>query len=91
MSDKGWLAAASVRRALLLFTFLDLWVLGRHRLVDVAPWRPLAGAEPGAGQSGTRAARDPDRRPTSQKSTDEGRCLRRSRLIARSTCRQSGR
>src|SRR5262249_28981392 len=26
---------------LLLLTFLDLWTLGRHRLLDVAPIRPL--------------------------------------------------
>src|SRR5262249_3345755 len=26
---------------LLLLTFLDLWALGRHRLLDVAPIRPL--------------------------------------------------
>ena len=50
MSDKGRLALGRVRRALFLLTLLDLWVLGRHRLIDVAPWKPLARAEPGAGE-----------------------------------------
>jgi hypothetical protein len=31
----------AVRAALLLITLLDLWVLGRHRLIDVGPLRPL--------------------------------------------------
>jgi hypothetical protein len=31
---------------LLLLTFLDLWVLGRHRLIDVAPIRPVAEQSP---------------------------------------------
>jgi hypothetical protein len=31
---------------LLLLTFLDLWVLGRHRLIDVDPIRPLAEQSP---------------------------------------------
>ena len=32
--------------ALLLITFLDLWVLGRHRLIDVAPLEPLTSQSP---------------------------------------------
>ena len=31
---------------LLLLTFLDLWVLGRHRLIDVGPLRPLTEQSP---------------------------------------------
>ena len=31
---------------LLLLTFLDLWVLGRHRLIDVDPIRRLAEQSP---------------------------------------------
>ena len=34
------------RDVLLLLTFLDLWVLGRHRLIDVAPWKPLVEQSP---------------------------------------------
>ena len=29
-----------------MLTFLDLWVLGSHRLVDVAPWKPLVEQSP---------------------------------------------
>ncbi len=46
MSEKSWLRGAWARRVLLLLTFLDLWVLGRHRLVDVAPWKPLTAQSP---------------------------------------------
>jgi hypothetical protein len=46
MSDKAGLAPLRARRALLLLTFLDLWLLGRHRLVDVAPLQPLAERSP---------------------------------------------
>ncbi len=46
MSDKGALAPFRVKRAILVLTFLDLWVLGRHRLVDVAPWKPLVEQSP---------------------------------------------
>jgi hypothetical protein len=45
-SSRGWLAAGSVRHALFFLTFLDLWVLGLHRLVDVAPWKPLVEQSP---------------------------------------------
>ena len=34
------------RAALILVTLLDLWVLGRHRLIDVAPMGPLTGQSP---------------------------------------------
>ena len=44
--DKGWLALGSARGALFLLTFLDLWILGRHRLIDVAPWKPLTEQSP---------------------------------------------
>ena len=46
MSDKGGLAPGRARRAAFLLTFLDLLVLGRHRLVDVAPWKPLVEQSP---------------------------------------------
>ena len=32
--------------SLFLLTFLDLWVLGQHRLIDVAPWKPLVEQSP---------------------------------------------
>jgi hypothetical protein len=41
-SDKGLLRAGTVKGALVVLTFLDLWVLGRHRLLDVGPLRPLS-------------------------------------------------
>ena len=37
LSEKAWLAGESRRGVLFCLTFLDLWVLGRHRLIDVAP------------------------------------------------------
>ena len=46
MSEKGRLNVTKARGALFLLTFLDLWVLGRHRLLDVAPWKPLAEQSP---------------------------------------------
>jgi hypothetical protein len=46
LSDNGWLALGPARRALLLLTFLDLWILGRHRLIDVAPCTPLTQQSP---------------------------------------------
>ena len=46
MSEKGWLNVARARGALFLLTFLDLCVLGQHRLIDVAPWKPLAEQSP---------------------------------------------
>jgi hypothetical protein len=38
--------ARTARVALLLITFLDLWVLGQHRLIDVAPLGPLTSQSP---------------------------------------------
>ena len=46
MSDKGGLEPPRARRGLFLLTFLDLLLLGRHRLVDVAPWKPLVEQSP---------------------------------------------
>jgi hypothetical protein len=46
LSEKGWLNVGRTRGALLVLTLLDLWVLGRHRLIDVAPWTPLAEQSP---------------------------------------------
>ncbi len=42
-SDRRTRAAPAL---LLLLTFLDLWALGRHRLLDVDPIRPLAEQSP---------------------------------------------
>jgi hypothetical protein len=36
----------AARVALVLLTFLDLWILGRHRLIDVAPLQPLTSQSP---------------------------------------------
>jgi hypothetical protein len=38
--------ARLARASLVLITFLDLWVLGRHRLLDVGPLRPLESQSP---------------------------------------------
>ena len=46
MCEKGGLKPLRARRGLLLLTFLDLLVLGRHRLVDVAAWKPLVEQSP---------------------------------------------
>jgi hypothetical protein len=46
LSEKKPQALGAVRGALLLLTFLDLWALGRHRLIDVAPWKPLVEQSP---------------------------------------------
>ncbi len=46
MSNRGWLAARWIKHALLFLTFLDLWVLGLHRLVEVVPCRPLVEQSP---------------------------------------------
>src|SRR5205823_1238513 len=35
-----------IRAGLVLITLLDLWVLGRHRLIDVGPLRPLTSESP---------------------------------------------
>ena len=52
---------------------VDLWVLGRHRLLDVGPLKPLVRAEPGSGQTRPRTARDADRRRQVKKPADAGR------------------
>jgi hypothetical protein len=46
MSEKEWLNVPKTRGALFLLSFLDLIVLGQHRLLDVAPWKPLAEQSP---------------------------------------------
>src|SRR5262249_55307459 len=54
-----------IRAGLVVITVLDLWVLGRHRLIDVGPLGPLASRSPllarlARGSHGTRTA-DPMR------------------------------
>jgi hypothetical protein len=63
-SEKGWLKPTRAQGALLLLTMLDLWVLGRHRLIDVAPWKPLAEQSPTLASLGKepRGTRIADRR-----------------------------
>ena len=46
IGERGRLAPGSVRYVLLLLSFLDLWVLGQHRLIDVAPLGPLPEQSP---------------------------------------------
>ena len=46
MSERGVTGLARSRWALVALAFLDLWVLGRHRLVELAPLRPLAEQSP---------------------------------------------
>ncbi len=46
MSDRGVNGGGRARGALVALAFLDLWVLGRHRLVELGPWRPLAEQSP---------------------------------------------
>jgi len=46
ISEKEWLAKGRVQGALLVLTLLELWVLSRHRLIDVAPWKSLAAQSP---------------------------------------------
>jgi hypothetical protein len=46
VSQSGWLTPAQSRSVLMAITFVDLWVLGRHRLLDVAPLRPLTEQSP---------------------------------------------
>jgi hypothetical protein len=42
LNDRGRLGLAKARWLLAVLTVLDLWVLGRHRLIDVGPIRSLA-------------------------------------------------
>ena len=47
VSDRGRrLGLVKARWALVVLTFLDLWVLGRHRLLDVGPLKPLVDQSP---------------------------------------------
>jgi hypothetical protein len=61
LSENARLGAGTVKTALVVLTFFDLWALGRHRLLDVAPLRPLVEQSPvlarlGAEPRGTRVA-----------------------------------
>jgi len=44
--ETGRLGLGRARSVLVLLTFLDLWVLGRHRLLEVGPLRPLIEQSP---------------------------------------------
>ncbi len=46
LSDRRRLSTAGSRWMLIAVTFLDLWVLGRHRLLDVDSVRPLVEQSP---------------------------------------------
>ena len=46
MSERGRLSLGKARWLLVVVTFLDLWVLGRHRLLDVGPLKPLVEQSP---------------------------------------------
>jgi len=46
MCDGGRLGVGTARTALVLIALIDLWMLGRHRLIDVAPLRPLTEQSP---------------------------------------------
>jgi hypothetical protein len=46
MCDGGRLGVGPVRTILVLIALIDLWMLGRHRLIDVAPLRPLSAQSP---------------------------------------------
>ena len=54
--EKGWSTTRTQQRMLLFLTVLDLWVLSRHRLIDVCALETACRAEPGACEPGTRAA-----------------------------------
>ena len=45
-SERGATGRSRSRWALVALAFLDLWVLGRHRLLELAPLRPLAQLSP---------------------------------------------
>jgi hypothetical protein len=44
--DRGGLTPRAAKQALFVITLVDLWVLGRHRLIDVGPLRPLVEQSP---------------------------------------------
>jgi hypothetical protein len=46
LSDKGRIDLARTRWLLVALTVLDLWILGRHRLLDLGPLKPLAQQSP---------------------------------------------
>jgi hypothetical protein len=46
MGNKGRLGSNSVKAALVILTFVDLWVLGQHRLLDAGPLRALTEQSP---------------------------------------------
>jgi hypothetical protein len=46
LSEGGRMSAGTTRWLLVAVTFLDLWILGRHRLLDVAPLKPLVEQSP---------------------------------------------
>ena len=46
MCDGGRLSVGPVRTILVLIALIDLWILGRHRLLEVAPLRPLMEQSP---------------------------------------------
>ena len=46
LSEKNRLSSRGAQTALLVLTLLDLWVLSRHRLIGVAPLKPLVEQSP---------------------------------------------
>ena len=46
MTDRRLLSVDKSRWLLVLIAFLDLWILGRHRLLDIGPWKPLVEQSP---------------------------------------------
>ena len=46
LSERRRLSVDKARWLLVVVTFLDLWALGRHRLLDLAPLKPLAEQSP---------------------------------------------
>jgi hypothetical protein len=46
MFDRGRVGVMTIRTGLVLIAFADLWILGRHRLIEVAPLRPLTEQSP---------------------------------------------
>jgi len=46
LSERDVSGRTRARWALFALAFIDLWVLGRHRLVELGPWQPLATQSP---------------------------------------------